>query len=60
MPDEVETFRPDQRAYFAHLLLSWYGWRLGRTAFITPTEEQRAWVRARLMKAIKATLRNRP
>lgn len=60
VPDEVETLRPDQLTYFEHLLLSWYGWELGKTGFIMPTNEQRAWIRGRLMKAYRATVRNRP
>jgi len=59
-PDEVETFRPDQLAHFEHLLRSWYGWELGKTGFIMPTDEQRQWIRGRVMKAVRATLRNKP
>jgi hypothetical protein len=51
---------PDQVVYFAHLLSSWYGWKLGRTGFIMPSDYWRSVIEARIRKAVKTTERNCP
>lgn len=56
----VHRFTDGQLDYFEHLLASWYGWKLGRTGFILPTEAEMRAVKEKLRRAIVATRRNRP
>lgn len=56
----ADRLRDDQLPYFGHLIASWYGWHLNQTGFIMLDHYWRPRVIARLKRAVKHTLRNRP
>lgn len=56
----IETFRPEQMAYFEKCLRDWYDWHWGKTGFIMPNRQEREEIEGKINKAVKATLRNRP
>ncbi|RWX70461.1 hypothetical protein EN780_03440 [Mesorhizobium sp. M4B.F.Ca.ET.089.01.1.1] len=56
----VGRFSDAQLDYFEHLLSSWFGWKLGKTGFIMPSDDEMREIKGKLKRAIVATRSNRP